>query len=53
MYKDIGGYGISYDEFKDICLNAWSEKFSYLCFDITRKKTEIKHRIFNENKDIY
>ena len=41
-----------YSEFKKKCRKAWSEKFNYVCIDIT-KKTEGRHRIFNENKNTY
>ena len=41
LYKDIGGYDMKYDEFKAMCHETWSEKFNYLCFDMT-KKTKVK-----------
>ena len=39
-----------YDEFKEMCRVAWSEKFNYLCIDMTKNKNEGKYRIFNESK---
>ena len=53
MYKDIGGYDLKYDESKEMCRKAWSEKFNYLCIDMTKNKNEGKYRIFNESKNIY
>ena len=47
MYKDIGGYDKDYDEFNEMCRNAWSETFNCICIDMPRKKG--KNRIFNEN----
>ena len=28
---------MKYEEFKEMCHNAWSEKFNYLCIDMTKK----------------
>ena len=42
-----------YDEFKDMCRVAWSEKYNYLCIDMTKNKNEGIYRIFNESKPIY
>ena len=51
MYKDIGGYDMAYWEFKEMCREAWGERFNYLCFDMTRNKIEGIYRILNENKN--
>ena len=51
MYKDIGGYGIKYDEFKEMCHKAWNQKFNYLCIDMTKNRNQCNNRIFNESKD--
>ena len=53
MYYDIGAYDMKYDEFKEMCHKAWSERFNYLCIDITKNKNEGKYRIFNESKTTY
>ena len=37
MYYDIGAYDMIYDEFKEMCWVAWSEKFNYLCIDMCKK----------------
>ena len=52
MYHDIGAFDRIYDEFKEMC-RAWSEKFIYLCIDMTKNKNEGKYRIFNESKNTY
>ena len=53
MYKDIGGYDMRYDDFKQMTKVAWSAKYSYLCFDLNKNKNEGKYRIFNESKNTY
>ena len=53
MYQEIGAFDLLYDEFKELCRVAWSEKFNYLCIDIAENKNEGKYRTFNENKNTY
>ena len=53
MYHDIGAFDMIYDEFKEMCRVAWSEKFNYLRIDITKIKNEGEYRIFNESKNTY
>ena len=53
MYHDIGAFDMIYDEFKEMCRVAWSEKFNYLCIDMTKNKNDGKYRIFNESKTTY
>ena len=38
MYRDLGVYDMDYREFKQMCREAWSEKFNYLCSDMVLKK---------------
>ena len=38
MYYHIGAFDMIYDEFKEMCRVAWSEKFNYLCIDMALKK---------------
>ena len=42
-----------YDEVKEICRVAWSEKCIYLCIDMTKNKKEGNNRIFNESKNTF
>ena len=53
MYKDIGGYDMRYDEFKELCRKAWSENYNYSCIDLTKNKNEEIYRIFNKSKNTY
>ena len=53
MYYDTGAYDMKYAEFKEMCHEAWSERFNYLCIDKTKNKNEGKYRIFNESKTTY
>ena len=53
MYSDIGAYDMKYDEFKEMCHKAWSERFNYLCIDVTKNGDNGKYRIFNESKTTY
>ena len=53
MYYDIGAYDMKYDEFKEMCQKAWSERFNYLCIDITKNRDNGKYRVFNESKTTY
>ena len=38
MYYDTGAYDMKYDESKEMCHKAWSERYNYLCIDETKKK---------------
>ena len=40
MYYDNGAYDMKYDEFKEMCHKAWSERFNYFCIDMTKNKIE-------------
>ena len=53
MYYDIGAYDMKYYEFREMCHKAWSEKFIYLCINMTKNRDNGKCRIFNESKTTY
>ena len=53
LYYDIGAYDMKYDEFKEMCHKAWSEKFNYLSIDMTKNKIKGKYRNLNESKTTY
>ena len=38
MYYDIVAYDMKYDEIKEMCHKAWSERFNYVCIDMTKIK---------------
>ena len=39
IFRDIAGFDMSYDEFKDPCREAWKE-YNYLFIDRSKKKNE-------------
>ena len=51
MYYDIGAYDMLYSEIKEMCLKAWSERFNYLCIDMTKNENEGIHLILKESKN--
>ena len=53
MYYDIGAWDVKYGVFREMCHNVWSERFNYLCFDMSKKKNEGKYCYFNESKNTY
>ena len=53
MYKDIGGYDMKYDEFKEMCRRASSEAFNYFCIVMGKNRNEGKYRIFSESRNTY
>ena len=53
MFNDIGAYDMRYDEFKEMCYKTWSERFNYLCIDMTENINDGKYRIFNESENTY
>ena len=53
MYYDIGAYDMKYDEFKQMCHKAWSERFKYLSIDMTKDQNDGNYLVFNESKNTY
>ena len=53
MFYDIGAYDMKYDEFKEMCHKAWSERFNFLCIDMTKNKNDGIYCIFIESKTTY
>ena len=53
MYYDIGAVDMIYDEVKEMCRVAWTEKFNYVCIDMTKNKNEGKYRISKESNTTY
>ena len=51
--RDVAGYGMNYDEFKELCRNSWDEDYNYLCFDGSKKRDQGRYCIFNESKKTY
>ena len=41
MYKDIAGYDMENGEFEEMCRRTWSEKFNYLCIELSKNRNEV------------
>ena len=37
-YRDVAGYAMNYDAFKDLCRKSWEEDYKNLYFDRSKKK---------------
>ena len=53
IYRDIPGYDMNYDEFKQLCKKSWEEEYNYLCIDRFKKKDRGRYCICNESKNTY
>ena len=53
IYRDVSGYDMSYEEFKELCRKSWEEDFNYLCIDRSKKKDQGRYCICNESKNTY
>ena len=53
IYRDVSGYDMNYDEFKEKCRKSWEEDYNYLCIDRYRKREQGRYCICNENNDTY
>ena len=50
IYRDVAGYDMSYDEFKELCRKSWEEDYNYLCIDRSKKRDQGRYCICNESK---
>ena len=53
IYRDVAGYDMNYDEFKDLCRKSWEEDYNYLCIDRSKKRDQGRYCICNERKKTY
>ena len=53
IYRDVAGYDMNYDEFKELCRKSWDEDYNYLCIDRSKKRDQGKFCICNESKRTY
>ena len=53
IYRDVAGYDMNYDEFKELCRKSWKEDYNYLCIDRSKKRDQGKYCICNESKNTY
>ena len=49
IYTDIAGFDMSYDEFKNLCKEAWRDKYNYLLINRLEDKNGSKYMIYNES----
>ena len=50
IYKDVAGYDMNDDEFKELCRKSWEEDYNYLYIDRSIKKHHGKNCICNKSK---
>ena len=53
IYRDIAGFDMSYEEFKNLCREAWNEKFNYLLINRLKDKDKGRYSIRNESNKEY
>ena len=53
IYRDVAGYDMNYDEFKELCRKSWDEDYNYLCIDRSKKRDRGKYCSCNESKNTY
>ena len=53
IYRDVAGYDMNYDEFKDLCRKPWEDDYNYLCIDRSKKRDQGRYCICNESKNTY
>ena len=53
IYRDVGGYDMSYDKFKHLCKKLWEEGNNYLCIDRSKKRDQGTYCICNESKNTH
>ena len=53
IYRDVAGYDMNYDEFKELCRKSWEQDYNYICIDRSKKRDQGRYCIFNESKNTY
>ena len=53
IYRDVAGYDMNYDKFKELCKKSWEEVYNYLYIDRSKKKDQGKYCICNESQKTY
>ena len=49
IYRDIAGFDMSYEEFKELCREAWRERYNYLLINRLEDKNGSRYKICNES----
>ena len=50
IYRDVAGYDMNYDEYKNLCRESWEEDYNYLYIDGYKKRDQGKYCLCNESK---
>ena len=50
IYRDVGCYDMSYDEYKEVCRKAWEEDYKYLYIVRSKKRDQRTYCICNASK---
>ena len=53
IYRDIAGFDMSYEEFKELCREAWRERYNYLIINRLEDKNGSRYKICNESNPEY
>ena len=53
IYRDVGGYDMSYDEYKQLSRKSWDKNYDYFRNDKSKKKDQGRYCICNEGKNKY
>ena len=53
IYRDVAGYDMDYNEFKELCRKSWEDEYNYLCIDRSKKRDQGRYCICNESKNTY
>ena len=53
IYRDVAGYDMNYDEFKELYRKSWEEDYNYLYIVRSKKRDQGRYCICNENKKTY
>ena len=53
IYRDKAGFDMSFDEFKELCREAWKEKHNYIIINRLEDKNGSRYRIGNESNPNY
>ena len=51
IYRDVAGYDMNYDEFKEVCRKSWEDDYNYLCIDRSKKGDQGRYCMCNESKN--
>ena len=53
IYRDVAGYDMNYDEYKELCRKSWEEDYNHLYIDRSKKRDQGKNCICNESEKTY